>query len=167
MTDNEQLQSRLKIAIKNSGMTQSAIAEEAGIARGSIPSIVSHGHIPRSDTLRLLCRVLGVSADWILNLKQKPGDYAQRQWDQVVFRQALEKFGWEAQRLVLLEEMAELQDAVCKEVRERDVAEHIAEEVADVEIMLEQVKLHFGVEEIAREIRGEKIKRLRGRVDSK
>lgn len=42
---------------------------------------------------------------------------------------------------MLLEEMAELQKEICKAWRGKDNEVEIAEEVADVEIMLEQIKL--------------------------
>lgn len=163
MNDNGVFRSRIRQVVKMSGKSQNAIAEEAGLGQGTLSNIAK-GHEPTAHTLRKLCRVLGVSADWLLNLKQNPGGYARRQMEEAVFQQALEKFGWEAQRLMLMEELSELQNAVCKEARGRDTREHVAEEVADVEIMLEQVKLHFEVEGNVERIRREKVDRLRGRV---
>lgn len=164
MDDNEVFRSRMRHAVKISGKTQSAIAEKAGLGQGSMSNIAK-GHEPNAHTLRKLCRTLGVSADWLLNLKQDPRPYARQKLEQAVFRQALEKFGWEHQLRMLFEEMSELQNALCKEARGRDTPVHIAEEVADVEIMLEQVKLHFGVGGEARRVRGEKVDRLREKVE--
>lgn len=62
-------------------------------------------------------------------------------------------YGFKAQSVLLIEEMSELTKAICKYKRiteggqipskpitKNEVIENIAEEIADVEIMLEQVK---------------------------
>ena len=60
-----------------------------------------------------------------------------------VLRAAIEFYGVESQLKMLLEEMSELQKEVCKHWRGEDNTAHIAEEIADVEIMLEQMKMIF------------------------
>lgn len=84
--------------------------------------------------------------------------------DKTVFTAAIEEYGAYAQSLMLLEEMAELQKEICKHWRGSDNAEQIAEEVADVEIMLAQVKMIFGVAEKAAAWREAKVKRLAERL---
>lgn len=66
--------------------------------------------------------------------------------------------------LCLLEEMAELQDALCKFKRGRRTAEDIAEEIADVGIMLDQAKLIFHVEEEVEAQRARKVARVEERL---
>lgn len=56
---------------------------------------------------------------------------------------ALEAFGAEAQMVMAIEEMSELTKELCKHRRGRDNVEAIAEEIADVEIMLRQMVMLF------------------------
>lgn len=63
-----------------------------------------------------------------------------------IFRQAIEKWGERAQWTMLKEECAELIVEVCKMDRVPDNKRRIAEELADVEIMVNQAKLMIGIE---------------------
>ena len=81
-----------------------------------------------------------------------------------VFQQAIDTWGADAQSLCLLEEMAELQDALCKFKRGRRTAEDIAEEIADVGIMLDQAKLIFHIEEEVEAQRARKVARVEERL---
>lgn len=58
-----------------------------------------------------------------------------------VYEKALAHYGAEAQTLMMFEEMSELQKELCKRSRGADNIDSIAEEIADVEIMLEQMKI--------------------------
>lgn len=60
---------------------------------------------------------------------------------------ALETFGAEMQTLMVMEEMAELTKELCKHARGADNTDAIAEEMADVYIMLSQMELLHGVED--------------------
>ena len=75
----------------------------------------------------------------------------------------------ESQKMMLLEEMAELQKEICKEFRGELNKEAITEEVADVLIMLEQVQMMYDISDIRlREITNEKlVRQLRRIVDEK
>ena len=59
-----------------------------------------------------------------------------------------EHYDLENQCRQCIEEMAELTKAICKDGRNRDIATilHMAEEVADVIIMVEQLRLLLGKE---------------------
>lgn len=77
-----------------------------------------------------------------------------------ICRRALETYGIEKQRLMLFEEMAELQNAICKEQRGRVVSIYdICEEIADVAIMCEQMALYYGKDRVEMFIE-EKMERL-------
>ena len=65
----------------------------------------------------------------------------------------------------LPEDRAELQDALCKHKRGRRTLEDIAEEIADVEIMLDQMKLLFHIEKEAEAQRARKIARVEERLN--
>jgi NTP pyrophosphatase (non-canonical NTP hydrolase) len=86
--------------------------------------------------------------------------------EKYIFEEALAYYGSEAQIKMLYEEMAELQIAVCKNGRGADNLDNIAEEIADVGIMLDQMRLLFNVEARSRDIRVEKVARLAERMDA-
>ncbi len=60
---------------------------------------------------------------------------------------ALETFGAESQTLMVMEEMAELTKELCKHARGTDNTDAIAEEMADVYIMLSQMELLHDVKD--------------------
>lgn len=64
---------------------------------------------------------------------------------QDVYKKALTTHGIDTQITMVFEEMAELQKELCKNLRGKENRIEVAEEIADVEIMLDQIKLYFGV----------------------
>ena len=81
-----------------------------------------------------------------------------------VLKAAIEKYGAEAQVVVALEEMAELQQALTKFLRGNPDQRNINEEMADVSIMLEQLKLIFGNRAAVTHWVGKKVARLEQRL---
>lgn len=77
---------------------------------------------------------------------------------------ALAKWGAELQTVMVFEEMSELQKELSKNLRGKNNIENIAEEIADVEIMLEQMKILFNINEEVEEMKKYKIKRLEKRL---
>ena len=65
---------------------------------------------------------------------------------------------------MVLEEVAELQKEICKLWRGRDNIQAIAEEVADVGIMLDRLKLILDITEDVQQFREKKITRLKERL---
>ena len=80
--------------------------------------------------------------------------------EQKIYRAALAAWGADAQTLMVFEEMAELQKELCKAARGRDNREQIAEEIADVEIMLEQMKVLHDCAKAVAAYRKSKLRRL-------
>lgn len=79
-----------------------------------------------------------------------------------ILTSAIELYGEKAQEEVAIEELSELIQAICHKHRGRE--HNIAEEIADVEIMLEQLKLiNDCFNQVAR-IRAEKELRLEKRL---
>lgn len=58
-----------------------------------------------------------------------------------ICKQAVEKYGNNAQMDMVIEECSELIQAISKNKRGKNNRQNIAEEIADVEIMLEQLKI--------------------------
>lgn len=84
-----------------------------------------------------------------------------------ICRAALEAFGAEAQITMVFEEMAELQNVLRKFLRGRvdaSTSTHIAEEIADVEIMLRQMAILFDCGFTVDKFRRYKLERLAGRI---
>ena len=62
-----------------------------------------------------------------------------------IYQKAVETYGISAQEDMLLEEMAELSKVILKGRRYGKNIQEFTDEIADVEIMLEQMKQHFGI----------------------
>ena len=63
-----------------------------------------------------------------------------------LLQRAIAKWGEDAQMKMVLEEMSELQKEICKLWRGKDNRDAIAEEVADVVIMLDQLELMLDIQ---------------------
>lgn len=68
-----------------------------------------------------------------------------------IIKQMISKYG-EKQLIVAIEELSELQKEVCKDLRGKGDREHIIEEMADVQLVLDELKEYYGIsqEEIYR-----------------
>ena len=85
---------------------------------------------------------------------------------------AIANYGESVQIIVAVEEMSELQKALCKMLRHKKTGEYtygelymsVIEEIADVEIMLEQLKMIFHSEELVGGVKVQKLKRLEERI---
>lgn len=86
------------------------------------------------------------------------------EYERTTFEHALEHYGPDVQTTVLVEEMAELQKEICKYWRGRPNYDHIAEEMADLSIMLDQMKLLFQNGGAVQGWRLEKVRRLAQRI---
>lgn len=81
-----------------------------------------------------------------------------------VCRAALTHYGAEPQKLMVMEEMSELQKELCKSSRGKDNRLHIAEEIADVLIVLEQMVILYDCAEQVQDWHKVKIARLDERI---
>ena len=84
-----------------------------------------------------------------------------------LLQRAISKWGEDAQMKMVLEEMSELQKEICKMWRGKDNRDAIAEEVADVEIMLDQLKLMLDIPYQVEQHRQNKLQRLQERLEEK
>lgn len=81
-----------------------------------------------------------------------------------IYKKALLTWGSKAQTMMAIEEMSELTKAICKNFRGNPNDEDIADEIADVTIMLEQLRLIYGLNDLVCEHMDMKILRLKERL---
>lgn len=81
-----------------------------------------------------------------------------------VYKTAIERYGTVEQMVVALEELSEAQKEICKLLRSQGSLDHLAEEVADATIMLEQVRLIYGINDQVNKKMDEKVERLSERL---
>ena len=92
--------------------------------------------------------------------------------DSVICRKAVETFGVDLQQMVAMEELGELIQAISKiarwECSQSTLSEYIdnlAEEIADVEIMLEQLKQCYGCHIQTNDYKRRKLEKLKSMVE--
>ena len=76
------------------------------------------------------------------------------------YTNALIAFGDKKQMIVAVEELSECQKEICKILRGNEDFSHLAEEIADATIMLEQIRIMFGINDQVCRFMDEKVKRL-------
>jgi NTP pyrophosphatase (non-canonical NTP hydrolase) len=81
-----------------------------------------------------------------------------------VYSKALCTYGMENQLIIAIEEMDELTKEICKLFRGQQNTEAIAEEVADVTIMMEQIRYIFNINDEVSAMMDMKIERLQERI---
>lgn len=77
-----------------------------------------------------------------------------------VYNSALIAYGDRIQMTVAMEEMAECQQAICKILRGGENFDHLAEEVADAIICLEQMRMLFNIDDRVEYYIDSKVRRL-------
>ena len=97
--------------------------------------------------------------------------YDRTSCDERIMRQAIETYGVQSQCDVAIEEMAELTKAIVKIRRVADdykktqaALENLLEEIADVDIMIDQMKIMWGPKQVE-EYRKKKLERLERRLN--
>jgi hypothetical protein len=77
-----------------------------------------------------------------------------------VYSKALAAWGDQKQMIVAIEELSECQKELCKIMRGGEDFSHLAEEIADATIMLEQMRLAFNINDKVCEYMDSKVRRL-------
>lgn len=81
-----------------------------------------------------------------------------------IYQQAIDTWGAENQEKMVIEEMSELTKEICKHWRGWDNLGSIADEIADVTIMLEQLRLIYNLNNTVSMHMDTKILRLQDRL---
>lgn len=82
-----------------------------------------------------------------------------------IYNKAKKVYGIDAQVTKAIEELAELQKELCKFLLDDSNIKNIAEETADVKIMIDQIELMLEIKEEVKVFKKAKIKRLSDRLD--
>ena len=77
-----------------------------------------------------------------------------------IYLKLIQKFGVENQSVVAVEELSELQKEVCKMLRKIGNVHNLAEEIADVQIILEQLVLIHNCESEVVLLKQQKLQRV-------
>lgn len=80
-----------------------------------------------------------------------------------VLETAIKRYGLQAQKMMAVEECAEFLNSIAKLDRGRATPEDVIDEIADVTIMMRQMALVFGKEEVEQRIKF-KVERLNNRM---
>lgn len=83
-----------------------------------------------------------------------------------VYRNALKVYGQQLQEVVAIEELSEVVKEVCKMQRGQGSVGKLAEEIADATIMLEQLRMIYGINEEVCAFMDQKILRLKKNVEN-
>ena len=81
-----------------------------------------------------------------------------------VYREAIRRYGVRAQTMMAIEEMSELTKEICKIRRGKADMEALADEIADVTIVLEQLRLIYDLNDSVCTHMDMKVRRLADRL---
>lgn len=75
----EQFRQRLNRALRDSGLSQSALARAVGVDRSTISQLLTDegARLPNAHVVGACAGALGVSADWLLSLSDRPESAAE------------------------------------------------------------------------------------------
>ena len=82
-----------------------------------------------------------------------------------ILKSAIARYGENAQMIIAMEEMAELTKELSKFLRGAHNEDAIAEEIADVRIMLDQIEIMFDCAGAAAVYQASKVERLQRRLE--
>ena len=103
----------------------------------------------------------GVRAEKKATVRMNKINYEDRK---KVYQAALRKWGADLQTMMAVEEMSELTKEICKIKRGKMDLDALADEIADVTIMLEQLREIYGLNDAVCDHMDAKILRLQSRV---
>ena len=82
-------------------------------------------------------------------------------------KKAIDTYSPTLQSVVAMEEMGELIQEISKDLRGKGDIDHLAEEIADVQIMLDQLSIMHDCSFKVAEIKAAKVERLRNNLEGK
>ena len=135
-------------------LTQQQLADRLNVSRTTLTMWEIGKAKPSVDHLVSMADILGCTTDELL------GRGTMDNIRTTILRAAIDHYGKGPQRFKAIEELSELIRALAR----CDDRENIAEEMADVRIMLDQLELILGNHDKVREYEYQKLKRLSDRL---
>lgn len=89
----------------------------------------------------------------------------EKEQENKIYKDAIDFFGTLSQKIMVIEEMSELTKELCKELRDRGNVEDIADELADVEITLAQIKMIYDIADSVERHKDFKLRRFSSRME--
>ena len=153
---------KIKKAMKNQKITQKELGKRIEVTENTIQNYVSNRREPNIETIYKIANALNISIEELI-IDNYKSDYKLKHEIEIC-KKAINTFGEYTQLDMVIEEMAELTQAISK--FKRNKIHNVEEEIADVEIMLSQLRLMTDLFDIKviDEIKEEKLKRLEGVV---
>lgn len=87
--------------------------------------------------------------------------------EEEVYRKAIKHWGKDLQLIMIIEEMSELQKEICKYFRNKKDINNISLEMADVEIMLGQLKILFDNHNLVNGYKNQQLNKLKRMLHNK
>ena len=147
---------RIKQARKKAGLTQKELAEKTGLATGTIQQYEYNQYKPKFENAQRIADALGVSLNALVGMRENT------QSEDDIHQLAIEKYGIDHEKDILMEEMAELQKEIIKERRGFGRREDVIDELADVYICLGHLIYYYG--DITEAVKRKK-ERLRRKIE--
>lgn len=174
--DKANVGEKIRSVRQKANLTQEELARKAGIATITLRQYENGKRQPKIEPLKKIASVFDMSvSDFIdgvtdssehLKREQSEVEFARKRWETGIMRQAIDEYGANAQLRQVLEECLELMLAIVKLERfqTHESWENVAEERADVGIMLDQLDIMLDTMELSQAIRTQKLVRLEQRL---
>lgn len=156
---------RIKQVRKDNRLNQTEFAQQLGIGRTYVSKIEKNVENPSETLLMLISIKYKVNLEWLKCGQETAAEQLlkdpQTSVIQKIIDQVIRKFGADYQLNIAIEEMSELTKEITKMKRSKGNIKAVTEEIADVYIMLMQVKQIYGIDDAQIEkIMTKKLERL-------
>lgn len=141
------------------GLTQKELGKRLGVTQATVGQYETNTNPPKIETLEKIAKALKIPVVVLLCEPESQDDINRK-----IMRDAIKHYGVNMQLTVCMEELSELIKELSKHLRGYDNNAAVAEEIADVEIMLAQLKIIFNNDTAVSNYRAEKLARLAKRM---
>ncbi|MDF2881535.1 MAG: hypothetical protein K0R54_2092 [Clostridiaceae bacterium] len=148
---------RIKKARKSKGLRQEEFARILEIPVSTLANYENNHREPRVEMLIKIAEALNIPIGGLITIE--PIEKIEKE----IYLKAINTFGENQQIIKAIEELGELSTALARHFTKNESSANINEEIADVEIMLSQLRLIFSNAEIDHH-KKEKLERLKGVV---
>lgn len=154
---------KIKKAMKNQKITQKELGDKIGVTRDTIQNYVVGRREPNIETMCKIAKALNISFEELILDDYKPNYKLKHEVD--ICKKAINTFGERNQIIKAIEECGELIAVLAQTFTKPDDVPvgDILTEIADVEIMIQQLRIIFG-DNAVDQYKDKKLKKLEGVV---